>query len=1287
MPTPLRRRFRIARRSFSYAVALVLVLVAVVLGVASQVLPLAERHPDRVAAWLSERAGRPVAFDRLETQWTRRGPVLKLDRLRIGEGAQAFTVGDTEMLVSVYAGLLPGHSFSELRLRGLDLTLERASDGRWQVRGLPGQQQPGSDPFSALEGLGELQVIGAKLAVIAPTLGVDAHLPRVDVRLKVNGDRVRAGVRAWPLTPRKGATVASLDAVLDFDRKKGDGSVYAGAKQADLAAWSPVLRLQGIAIEGGKGRAQAWAQLRGKRVAQVTVDVALDNVAMRGVPLEAGAAPPRNRFARVQALARWQSIKGGWRFDAPRLRIGNDDAAQKLDGLLIAGGDRFVLQAKRIDAAPLLSALALSDKLQPKLRRWLQEAQPSVALGNVEIAGRPGGALHVSGHIANLGFRPVGKSPGLQGLTGDIDGDADGFNLRFDPDASVTFDWPTGFGVPHVVKLRGDVGGWREGAGWRIGTTALRLDGPELGVSARGGLWWQGDGSRPWIDIAAQIDDVQLPVAKGFWIRSDMSPLTIKWLDTALVAGTLSGGRAVVSGDLDDWPFGGERPGYFEATGHINDAIVRFNEEWPPAQGVAADAVFTAQGFDVDGTGHLGDVAITQLHAGIDKYRGGSLTVDAQGHGDAAHLLEVLRHSPLQKEHPETFASLSASGAANVDFRLGMPLHGAATTIDGNVVLKDAKLSDKQWKLAFDQVNGRAVYSRGGFKADDLAVRHEGEPGKLSLRAGSQYVRNAAHVFEAGLDASLGAVALVDRAEDLGWLKPYLGGRSTWTVGIAIPKSAPGKTAPTLLQLSTNLVGTSVDLPAPLRKAASTPLATTIETPLPVGTGDIRVNLGNVMALRARSSNGQTGIRAVLGADHLDEAAPPSGLIATGRADTLDAVDWIALARGGNGDSKLSLQRIDVTAHKLQLLGGTFADTHLIVAPAARGAIAVQAEGAALQGALLVPASESEAIAGRLQRVHWRPVAKATASAAAAAPVAGAAPAAGADRGDDIDPAKIPALTFDIDDLQVGDAMLGAAKVRTHPTASGMRFEQFQSRAAKQRIDMSGDWNGRAAASTTRLDLKVDSDDFGSLLSGFGLAGRIGGGQGTAHFTAGWPGTPVGFRLDGLDGALVLDVRDGRLLEIEPGAGRVLGLLSLAQLPRRLTLDFSDFFSKGFAFNKLGGSVRFGGGQARSEGLVIDGPAATIDISGAANLRAQSFDQTIEVRPKAGNLLTAIGAVAGGPVGAAIGAAANAMLKKPLGALAAKTYRVTGPWKEPKVEVMTREQSRAPASPTQPPPG
>lgn len=127
-----------------------------------------------------------------------------------------------------------------------------------------------------------------------------------------------------------------------------------------------------------------------------------------------------------------------------------------------------------------------------------------------------------------------------------------------------------------------------------------------------------------------------------------------------------------------------------------------------------------------------------------------------------------------------------------------------------------------------------------------------------------------------------------------------------------------------------------------------------------------------------------------------------------------------------------------------------------------------------------------------------------------------------------------------------------------------------------------------------------------------------------------------------------------------------------------MLLDFRDFFSKGFAFNRIGGGIEIADGKATTDDMAIEGPAARIRIRGSTDLAAQRFDQTIEVLPSSGNLLTVVGAVAGGPLGAAVGAAANAMLRKPLGELGAKTYRVTGPWKDPDVELV-RDAPRAQA--------
>ena len=119
---------------------------------------------------------------------------------------------------------------------------------------------------------------------------------------------------------------------------------------------------------------------------------------------------------------------------------------------------------------------------------------------------------------------------------------------------------------------------------------------------------------------------------------------------------------------------------------------------------------------------------------------------------------------------------------------------------------------------------------------------HDGQPGRLSLRAGA-YTRDKRQAFEADMDASLSAEELIRRAPALDWLKPYLGGRSAWSVGIAIPKSdgAAGSAAPTHLMLRSALVGTAIDLPAPLHKAAAVALPATIDAALPLGTGEIKV--------------------------------------------------------------------------------------------------------------------------------------------------------------------------------------------------------------------------------------------------------------------------------------------------------------------------------------------------------------------------------------------------------------------------------------------------------------
>lgn len=1256
---------------------------AVASGIASQLLPVAERHPDEIARWLSARAQRPVAFDAVETEWTRRGPLLRLDNLRIGEGANPLRIGDAEMLVAQYAGLLPGRSFTELRVRGLDLTLQRDVAGRWSVRGLPGQQQADGDPFATLERLGELQVSHARLHVKAPDLRFDITLPRIDLRMRVNGPRIRVGAHAWARVDASPFAMA-----LDFDRASGNGSVYAGARKADLRQFADTLQVAGIEVVSGRGRVQGWAGLQANRVVSVHADAGLEGVVLRGAAVPGVALEPLVDFGSVNLDARWAGSIRQWQASAARLRIGDGERRQVLDGATVSGGQRYGLHARKIDATPLLALLALSDRVPPGLRQWLQASAAGAVLEDVDIAGVRGGALRVDARLRGLHFAPVGNSPGMRGIDALLQGDADGLRLSLDPRATAAFDWPAGFGVVHEVSLDGDVVAWRDGAGWTVRTPGLAIAGDQLRVDARGGIGFQNDGTRPRLDLAVDIGDAPVSIAPGFWVHHKMSRATVDWLNAALQGGTLRDVHAVVSGDLDDWPFRHEDAragaGKFRVDARMQGGNLKFQPDWPAMEQVDGDIRFEADGFTIAGKGRLGGVPIQSFKAGIPRFGRAELSVDAEAAGNARDLLAMLKQSPLRKEHGEVMDHLQVAGPARAEFRMLLPFHhedGAQMRMQGTVDLTGATLRETRWDLAFDNVRGQVAYDRGGFLADGLQVRHDGAPGVLTLRAGP-HVRDARQAFEAELQANVGIDALLDKAGNLEWLKPYMDGRSAWTVAVAIPRGAAQAAPPTRLQLRSNLAGTSIDLPEPVRKPANQAMAAKVDVTLPMDRGDVVVELGSLLSLRSRSTPQQTGVHVQLGGGVADQP-PPSGLVVGGRVDRLDALDWVGVVAGDRGKGSLPLRRVEVEARQLRLLGSNFADATLVLAPAARGT-AVQVQGPGIAGSLLVPDQDGATVAGRFERFHWKLPAGSAPAKAGIAVVAAVLPPA-ASNPTAFDPAKIPPMLFEVGELRIGDAALGSARFRSSPVAGGMRMDEFSSRGAKQRLTASGSWIGRGTAGRTQVRLDVDSDEFGALLAGLGLGGQVAGGKGKLGIDASWRGGPDAVDPNTMDATVALDARDGRLLQLEPGAGRVLGLLGIAQLPRRLTLDFRDFFDKGFAFDSIRGDVRLAQGIARSDNLAIKGPAADIHVRGSADLRNQRFDQTVDVLPKSGGLLTAVGAIAGGPVGAAVGAMANAVLEKPMQGLGAKTYRVTGPWASPKVEVTARNPAaQAKPSRTQP---
>jgi uncharacterized protein YhdP len=216
-----------------------------------------------------------------------------------------------------------------------------------------------------------------------------------------------------------------------------------------------------------------------------------------------------------------------------------------------------------------------------------------------------------------------------------------------------------------------------------------------------------------------------------------------------------------------------------------------------------------------------------------------------------------------------------------------------------------------------------------------------------------------------------------------------------------------------------------------------------------------------------------------------------------------------------------------------------------------------------------------------------------------------------------------------------------------------------------------GDWRlSGAGRQGTTLFFKVNSSDLGAVFQRLELDDSLEGGRADLEFNVAWPDVPYRPGFQGLRARGSISITDGRILNIEPGLGRVLGLINPAVLQRRFTLDFRDMFKKGFAFDSITGNLVLVDSDLYTRDLAIKGPSSEIEISGRTGLVARDYDQIVAVTPQLGLGPTIAGAVIGGPaVGAAVFVAER--LLKQTGADLSRVSRielkVTGPWDDIRV--------------------
>ena len=213
-------------------------------------------------------------------------------------------------------------------------------------------------------------------------------------------------------------------------------------------------------------------------------------------------------------------------------------------------------------------------------------------------------------------------------------------------------------------------------------------------------------------------------------------------------------------------------------------------------------------------------------------------------------------------------------------------------------------------------------------------------------------------------------------------------------------------------------------------------------------------------------------------------------------------------------------------------------------------------------------------------------------------------------------------------------------------------------------IKANGHWAYGESGSTTRFKANLDIDDIAIALGKLSLPPHISESRASLEFVLEWSGEPQGFLLRKLDGAYSASVEPGRFLNVDPGSGRLLGLFNVDAISRRLSLDFSDIFSKGLAFDHIKAEGTIVDGDLYSEEMFIVGPSALIEITGRTGLAEEDYDLQVVVAPHVGSQISLISAIAN-PVAGAMVFIAQKVFEKQLLKMIQFQYDITGSWDSP----------------------
>jgi uncharacterized protein (TIGR02099 family) len=1239
------------------------------LAVRYWLLPNIEQFHPQITALVSRAIGQTVKIGRIEADWLGWRPHIALSNLQILDAQERLALQlqrvDTE--ISWMTLLTHELRLASLRIQAPDLLIRRDAKGDISVAGLA--LTPGASDSKLSDWLLHQSQITLNNGQLtwqddmrqAPPLRVT----HAQFRLENRHQRHRFVLQFRP----PNVLAQSIELRGDFKGRsfsklnQWQGELFAQINQANITALSPWIQLPD-ALTHAQGSVRGWLQVNNGKFNQITADLALIELKS-----QLAAALPSLNLPSVNGRVSWQASANGWQLKSQKLTFRLPDSAQlapteaafQLDSNLAHQPISAYLNVKTLDLtrlSQLAPALPLPEEMRQSWTNYNPRGQLSELSAKWQSSDKNKPQLEFKGRFEGLAINRVGDFPGVAQLSGEASGTERSGELslnspQIEIDASQWLLAPV-----HFDRFVGKASWQHLAEGWLIKVPQLDLANQDAEGSASGSFQTQAMGLGL-ADISLKLKRASVKKIVHYLPKVQMGQETMKWLRNGLLDGEMTEGHLRLQGNLNDFPFVGNKTGLFRVSAKARDVVIDYEKGWPRVE--HANAILSIQGERLEITSNfaqLDQARVQKVFVIIPDLMKAAPLVQIRGEatGETAHGLSFIKHSPI-RGYLEGFTDpIQAKGWGTLLLKLDIPISNQPLKVLGQYHFADNEIQLGYGIPMTHHVNGHLHFTESSLSANNVTLETLGGPAKLAIQTTTdgQLKINAQGVFNP---------ANWHREINSPWL-PYLEGTTPWTADITSKGTQLG------VVVNSNLQGLAINLPTPLSKPINQPLAVRFELHTAGTSKDVMwLKAGDLLSARVLRNDDANGVRQFK-RGYVNFGSPRqivdrTGFWVTGNLPLLSLEGWSKLPFTTTSNSEFSLPGIDgvdINIQKLLGFGNTLTDLNLRARNQNSG-LNIQVASKAITGEINWFPQGNGKLVARFKHATLGEVSQKTETSASPQITLTQR----------LINATLPTLDLAVENFVYKGKSLGRIELNAHRVGTDILLNNFKIANADGIVIGHGKWS--LAPAQMHVVLKLEINDAGKLLLRAGYPDSMRNGQGSLDGDWVWSGGPDEFALAKVEGHFNVQMSQGQFLQLDPGAGKLLSVLSLQALPKRITLDFADVFSSGFQFDRLNGSAQIRQGMLMTQDFNLESSAAQVSMAGQVDLNRETQSLRVKVLPTVGNSVSLLAFAAGPMVGAGV-FLANKILSNPLDQLAAFEYAISGSWADPKVEKI--EQRRKP---------